>query len=149
VTDDALWKARSQPQPWIVQSIRPNGEAVRVDAALDWTLEAALRKAHAISPQGAGSLVITAATMGDDTVQIHGRQVWRLWQRLGLKAERSPSEEWADLAEDWRVKHDTVLGFPLYEGGMMKIDLLPEYQALVAAEQAARARMDAFIAAHP
>jgi hypothetical protein len=42
-----------------------------------------------------------------------------------------------------------MLSFQLYEGGMMKIELLPEYEALVAAERAAKARMNAFIAAHP
>jgi len=148
-TDGALWEALGQSRPWIVQSIRPNGEAVRVEAALGWTLEAALRKAHIISPDGSGSLAIIAVTTGNETMQINGRQIWRLWQRLGLKAKRDPSEEWADLVEDWRSKHDAVLSFPLYDCGWMKTDLLPEYEDLAAAEQSAKARMDAFIAAHP
>jgi hypothetical protein len=32
---------------------------------------------------------------------------------------------------------------------MMKIDLLPECEALIAAEKAVQVRMDAFMAAHP
>ena len=149
VADDALWEARNQPQPWIVQSMRPNGDVVRLDATLDWTLEAALRRAYTVSPTGAGSLIIAAATTGDETVQIYGRQVWRLWQRLDLKANRSPSEEWADLAEEWRVRHDAVLRFPLHDGGMMKSTFSPRTEALIAAEKAVQVRMDAFMAAHP
>jgi hypothetical protein len=147
--DDQLWEARNQPGLWVVQSMKANGELLRLAGDHAWSLEAALRKAHELSPDGVGSMVITAATDDDNPVKTYGRQIWRLWHRLGLKAARSPSEEWADLAEDWRVKHDTMLNFPLYEGGTMKIELLPEYEALVEAERSAKARMDAFIAAHP
>ena len=98
---------------------------------------------------GAGSLVISAATSTDDSVRVEGRQLRRLWQRLSLPVTRDATEEWAYLVEDWQAKHDAVVGFPLYDGGMMRLDLLPEHEALVAAEKAAKAKMDAFIAAHP
>jgi hypothetical protein len=61
---------------------------------------------------------------------------------------KGPDETWADLVEDWQAKHDAVLRFGLYEKGWRKTELVPEYEALVAAKRSARSRMDGFKAEH-
>jgi hypothetical protein len=59
-----------------------------------------------------------------------------------------PFDQWAALAKDWRRKQRTMLGFPLFQNGWMQTERLQEYEALCAAVEEARTRMDAFIAAY-
>ena len=148
-TDDALWESRREPRPWVVHLIQHNGEAVHYAAEMGWPLERALLKAFEMSGGRAHVLTMRAATTSDDDVLVYHRQIWRLWQRMGLHATRSAEDEWADLVEDWRQKQDAMLGFPLFRDHWMNLEQLPESESLVAQERAARERLDAFMAAHP
>ena len=56
------------------------------------------------------------------------------------------NQSWNELCSDWRAKHKAFLEFPLFENGQMRTDKLDEYQVLEKTEQAARARIDEFMA---
>lgn len=57
----------------------------------------------------------------------------------------SDGKIWQILLKDWNQKHQALLDFPLFERGLLRLELLPEYQKLKDEEELARKRKDEFI----
>ena len=53
-------------------------------------------------------------------------------------------EEFRRLHQDWQVKWDALLGFPMFTNGWMILARLPEHERLVAKEREAKQALDAF-----
>lgn len=57
----------------------------------------------------------------------------------------SDGKIWQILLKDWHQKHKALLDFPLFERGLLRLELLPEYQKLKDEEELSRKIKDEFI----